>query len=171
MQLTLAEQYSRLIGSVVHRAIAALPEKERVGAGAELVNVLIDHLDTQLPKLRASEDSVAANPKPRVLTSLLAATPTGEGVAAPQPKTALAQTALLTNAPGEPTLVGQLESELLSADGVDILGAFIRFTGVRELLPHIRELTQKGGVVRVMTTTYTGTTEQRALDELRARGR
>ena len=116
------EQYPRLIASVVHRAIAALPEKERVGVGcpasttltgqdncrravgADLVNVLIDHLDTQLPKLRASEDSVAANPKPRVLTSLLAATPTGEKVVAPQPKTALAQTALLTNAPGEPTL-------------------------------------------------------------------
>jgi len=91
-------------------------------------------------------------------------TPMGEKVAAPQPKTALAQTALLTNAPSEPTLVGQLESELLSKDGVGILGAFIRFTGVRELLPYIRELTQKGGLVRVITTTYTGTTEQRTLE-------
>ena len=165
-----AEQYSRLIASVVHRAIAALPEKERVSAGADLVNALIGHLDECLSKSQAAEDSVATSPKPRVLSSLLASTPTGEKVVAPQPKTALAQTALLTNAPGEPTLVGQLESELLSADGVDILGAFIRFTGVRELLPHIRELTKKGGVVRVMTTTYTGTTEQRALDELCAAG-
>ena len=81
-----------------------------------------------------------------------------------------AQTALLTNAPGEPNLAGQLESELVSADGVDILGAFIRFSGIRELLPHIRRLTRRGGVVRVLTTTYTGTTEQRALDELEAAG-
>lgn len=161
-----AEQYSRLIASAVHRAIVALPEKVRVSAGADLVNELIDHLDARSSKSQASDDTIASSPNPLVLSSLLAATPTGEKVFAPQPKTALAQTALLTNAPGEPTLVGQLESELLSADGVDILGAFIRFTGVRELLPHIRELTQKGGVVRVMTTTYTGTTEQRALDEL-----
>jgi len=165
-----AEQYSRLIASVLRRAIGALPEEKRVSAGAELVNVLIEYLDARLPKLRASDESVAILPKPRVLSSLLAATPTGKAAVAHHPKTALAQTALLTNAPGEPTLVGQLESELLSADGVDILGAFIRFTGVRELLPHIRELTLKGGVVRVMTTTYTGTTEQRALDELCAAG-
>ncbi len=165
-----AERYSRLIASVVHRAIAAIPENVRVSAGAELLNELIDHVDERSLKTQAAVDSVVADPKPRVLSSLLPATPTSEKVVVPQPKTALAQTALLTNAPGEPTLVGQLESELLSADGVDILGAFIRFTGVRQLLPHIRELTQRGGVVRVMTTTYTGTTEQRALDELCAAG-
>lgn len=165
-----AEQYSRLIASVVHRAIAALPENLRVSAGADLLNELIDHLDERSSKSQAADDTIVADPRPQVLSSLLSATPTGEKVVASQPKTALAQTALLTNAPGEPTLVGQLESELLSADGVDILGAFIRFTGVRQLLPHIRELTQKGGVVRVMTTTYTGTTEQRALDELCAAG-
>lgn len=165
-----AEQYSLLMASVLHRAISALPDKERVSAGADLVNVLIDHLSARLPKLQASDDSVAALVKPSVLTSLRAANPTGEAVVVSHPKIALGQTALLTNAPGEPTLVGQLESELLSADGVDILGAFIRFTGVRQLLPHIRQLTQKGGIVRVMTTTYTGTTEQRALDELCAAG-
>ena len=165
-----AEQYSRLIAVVVNRAIAALPENVRVSAGAELINALIDHLSEGSSKSKAVNDAIANQANPRVLLSLLSATPTGEKVVVSQPKTALAQTALLTNAPGEPTLVGQLVSELLSADGVDILGAFIRFTGVRELLPHIRELTQKGGVVRVMTTTYTGTTEQRALDELCAAG-
>ncbi|MDB3935996.1 DUF3427 domain-containing protein [Granulosicoccus sp.] len=165
-----AEYYSRLVSMVVRRAIATLPEKDRIVTGANLVNSLIAQLAEQLPILQAERDVVATDPTPRILASLVAPVPTGRPNATPQPKTALAQTALLTNAPGEPTLLRQLESELASADGVDILGAFIRFTGIRELLPHIRGLTQRGGVVRVMTTTYTGTTEQRALDELHAAG-
>lgn len=165
-----SEHYSRLIATVVKRIIAGMPEKDRVLAGAELVNALIEQLSGRMPKLQTDQDAVAIIPGPRVLSSLTAVSPTGEPVDVRHPKTALAQTALLTNARGEPTLVRQLESELASADSVDILGAFIRYTGVRDLLPHIRRLTEQGGVVRVMTTTYTGTTEQRALDELVAAG-
>ena len=165
-----AEHYSRLIATVVHRAIATLPEKERVKAGADLVNSVITQLANHLPALHAEMDAVATIPTPHILTSLVPPVPTGQPAPATQPKTALAQTALLTNAPGEPTLLKQLVSELVSADSVDILGAFIRFTGIRDLLPHIRQLSQRGGLIRVMTTTYTGTTEQRALDELQAAG-
>lgn len=165
-----ADYYSRLIATIVRRAIAILPEKDRANAGAKLVNGLITNLTKQLPTLHAEQDAVATDPEPRVLTSMAHPVPIGQPVRTTQPKTALAQTALLTNAPGEPTLLRQLESELASADDVDILGAFIRFTGIRDLLPHIRQLTQRGGIVRVMTTTYTGTTEQRALDELKNAG-
>ena len=165
-----AEQYSRLIGTVVRLSIAGIPEKDRVAEGADLINMIIDLMTKQWSKLQADKDTIAAVPAPRVLSSLVSATPMGKAASAPHPKTALAQTALLTNAPGEPSLVRQLESELASADGVDILGAFIRFSGIREMLPHIRRLTERGGAVRVMTTTYTGTTEQRALDELRKAG-
>ena len=165
-----AEQYSRLISTVVRLSIAGIPEKDRVAEGADLINMIIDLMTKQWSKLQADKDTIAAVPAPRVLSSLVSATPMGKAASAPHPKTALAQTALLTNAPGEPSLVRQLESELASADGVDILGAFIRFSGIREMLPHIRRLTERGGAVRVMTTTYTGTTEQRALDELRKAG-
>lgn len=165
-----AERYSLLISSIVSRVIAAIPEKERVSDGAQLLNGLIDYVSARVPKLQSKHDTVAANPTPQVLSSLSAVTPTGNVLTALHPKTALAQTALLTNATGEPTLVRQLESELASADGVDILGAFIRYSGIRDLLPHIRTLTERGGIVRVMTTTYTGTAEQRALNELCAAG-
>lgn len=165
-----AEIYSRLVGKIVSQIIAAIPEKERVEAGANLVNLLIGHLAEQFPKLSVEEDEVVIDPTPFVLSSLVEQPPAGKPVPIIHPKTALSQTALLTNAPSEPTLLRQLESELASADGVDILGAFIRFTGIRELLPRIRQITERGGLVRVMTTTYTGTTEQRALDELRDAG-
>lgn len=148
-----AEYYSRLISEVVQRALVNLPEKIRVQAGAELVNSLIVQLTNQYPALQAEQDSITTDPTPSILASLVTPSPANQPVKVSHPKTALAQTVLLTNAPGEPTLLRQLESELASADAVDILGAFIRYTGIRELLPYIRRLTQSGGVVHVMTTT------------------
>ena len=164
------ERYALLVGQVVRRCVASMPERNRVVVGADLVNHLLGEIQRQVGSVFSDEDAVDVEPSPQVLSSLVRPVPSGKPDPVAQPKTALSQTALLTNATGEPTLLRQLESELASADGVDILGAFIRFSGIRDLLPHIRRLTERGGVVRVLTTTYTGTTQQRALDELEAAG-
>ena len=46
--------------------------------------------------------------------------------------------------------------------------AFIRWSGVRPLIDALRRHCEAGKPLRVLTTTYTNSTEQRALDELRA---
>ena len=46
--------------------------------------------------------------------------------------------------------------------------AFVRWSGVRPLLDALRRHCEAGKPLRVLTTTYTNSTEQRALDELRA---
>lgn len=84
----------------------------------------------------------------------------------PMPLTPLPDTALLTNAPDEPVLSKQLESEIASADRIDAIVAFIRFSGIRPLFGALRRYRADGRPLRVLTTTYTGSTEQRALDEL-----
>ncbi len=48
--------------------------------------------------------------------------------------------------------------------------AFIRWSGVRPLMEAIRAHCAEGKTFRVLTTVYTNSTEQRALDELRAAG-
>jgi superfamily II DNA or RNA helicase/HKD family nuclease len=82
------------------------------------------------------------------------------------PVTPLSSAALLTNTRGEPTLSAALRSELASADGVDLLCAFIRWHGVRVLAEQLELLRQREVPFRVITTTYMGATEQRAVDEL-----
>ena len=164
-----AESYARLVADAVRSAVAALPADDRAERGAMLVNEVLARLQQLSTSFEAGPAQLDV-PEPRSLVSLVKQVPSGKPEPIAQPKTALSETALLTNATGEPTLIGQLESELASADGVDILGAFIRFSGIRDLLPHIRRLTARGGVVRVLTTTYTGTTQKRALDELEAAG-
>ncbi|MFP5071110.1 DUF3427 domain-containing protein [Pseudonocardia nantongensis] len=82
------------------------------------------------------------------------------------PITPLSDAALFTNAAGEPTLHTALQSELSSADRVDLLCAFIRWHGIRLLEQELDVLHERGVPFRVITTTYMGATEQRAVDEL-----
>ncbi len=70
------------------------------------------------------------------------------------------------NARGEPHLALELRREIASADGVDLIVAFVRWHGVRLLLADLERAIQRGAPVRLLTTTYTGSTERRALDAL-----
>jgi superfamily II DNA or RNA helicase/HKD family nuclease len=83
-----------------------------------------------------------------------------------RPVTPLSDAALLTNAHGEPSLSAELRAELASADHVDLLCAFIRWHGLRVLAAPLTTLRERGIPLRVITTTYVGATERRALDEL-----
>lgn len=83
-----------------------------------------------------------------------------------RPRTPLAEAALMTNAKSEPSLGPELRTEIDTADHVDLLCAFVRWAGLRLLDPELRRLRERGGRLRVITTTYTGSTERRALDHL-----
>ncbi len=87
-----------------------------------------------------------------------------------RPETPLGQDALFVHAPHEPGLAAELRAELESSDGVDLICAFIVWSGVRIFLDVLRELRSRGVPIRVLTTTYTGITDQRALDALRKLG-
>lgn len=83
-----------------------------------------------------------------------------------RPVTPLAESALLTNAREEPSLGSEIRGELASSDSVDLLLAFVKWTGLRVLERELSGLRERGVRLRVMTTTYIGATERRALDRL-----
>lgn len=83
-----------------------------------------------------------------------------------RPTTRLSDSALLTNSKDDPNLAAELRAEIESANTVDLLCAFVRWTGLRLLQPALEQLTDRGVKLRVITTTYMGATERRAIDEL-----
>lgn len=88
------------------------------------------------------------------------------------PDTGLALPWLFTAGKGSPSLLSELRRELAACDQVDILVSFITHFGVRKLLDILQSATAVGADgqprtrLRILTTTYTGATEIRALDEL-----
>ena len=83
-----------------------------------------------------------------------------------RPATPFSDTALMTNSRNEPTLASELRAELASADQVDLLLAFVKWQGVRLLEDELSELRKRNVPLRVITTTYLGATDARALDAL-----
>ncbi|RNL59675.1 DUF3427 domain-containing protein [Arthrobacter oryzae] len=83
-----------------------------------------------------------------------------------RPSTRLSDAALFTNSKDDPNLAAELRTEIESANTVDLLCAFVRWTGLRLLQPALDELKERGARLRVITTTYMGATERRAIDEL-----
>ena len=88
------------------------------------------------------------------------------------PEVGLATPWLFTAGKGSPSLLQEIRRELASADQVDILVSFITVSGVRKLQDVLQQITAlsahgRGATrIRILTTTYTGATEARALDEL-----
>jgi len=107
----------------------------------------------------------------RVLHGIKGRSTLGEIVALPPlPATPFSQSDLLVNAEGQPNVGSELRAELASADSVDLICAFVIWSGVRHLREALAGVTARDGRVRVITTTYMGATEQRAVDELVALG-
>ncbi len=106
----------------------------------------------------------------RVLRAIYSKNPDGSAKRIEAPLTPLLDTTVLTNAPGEPAIGHELRAEITSSDGIDLVMAFIRWSGVRPLVDAITAYCAAGKTMRVLTTTYTNSTEKRALDVLREAG-
>lgn len=140
----------RFIGQAAARALAHMKNtEERV----EFANQLLTHLDDVLA---AGEHGL-----PQRLQALAE---NSSVELPPRPSTPLSEPALLTNASEDPNLKHELEAELPSADRVDLLCAFVRWSGLRLLVPALRKLRDRGARFRVITTTYMGVTERGAID-------
>lgn len=83
-----------------------------------------------------------------------------------RPATPLWTSALLVNGRGQPSVGTELRNELASANRVDLICAFITWHGIRLFDRALADLSARGGRLRIITTTYLGATQRRALDRL-----
>ena len=167
-ELRAAEAADRIalhLGSVIERAIEALPERERMEAGLQIARRVVEQLvaETRDDTLVAERPVVPG----RVLRAIRGRRPDGMHEEVGGPLIPLLDTTLLTNAPGEPRVGHQIRTEIASADRIDVVMAFIRRSGILPLRDALRRHVDEGRTLRVLTTTYTSSTEAEALELLR----
>ena len=139
--------------------------EQKLRAQLDLVNaVLVDVRQ----RLQGAGDGIDLPVRPlQVLHALHRQGPSPE-----RPDTGLALPWLFTAGKGSPSLLAELRRELSSCDQVDILVSFITHAGVRKLHDILQRVTAVAADgrprtrLRILTTTYTGATEQRAVDAL-----
>jgi superfamily II DNA or RNA helicase/HKD family nuclease len=166
------QRREHLLGEITSRLpellddVASSEEGKAEQSRAELK--LVAHLLREA-RLQANESSELRTPAEplRVLKALHAPN------APPMlPQTGLRRPWIFTSARSDPSLFDELRAELGAVDRVDILVSFITWSGVRKLLDVMKQATALNAQgfsrtqFRILTTTYIGATEARAVDAL-----
>lgn len=145
------EVLSRHVGAIFKKALTGLTSAEQL----DLTNSLLGQLNVPNESLPGAA--------PELLRELLESVDSVETV---RPASGFNAPVLLTNAREEPNLGSELRAELVTADEVDMLSAFVKWAGIRVIEKQLMALQVRGARLRVLTTTYMGATEKRAVDEL-----
>ncbi|MDQ8705698.1 DUF3427 domain-containing protein [Streptomyces sp. LHD-70] len=151
---------ARHIAEAARLRLLQLPHDKRLEAS----NKIMESLAVAAPDPDVDTAVGLIADGPRQLLAL--AQQEAPGVYAIRPATPLSETALITNAPDDPSLGSELRAELATADRVDLLCAFVKWYGIRVLEVALRDAKSRGVPIRVITTTYIGATDRIALDRL-----
>ncbi len=162
-----AEQLGRVVGAHVTRALRALRGDSAVAEQIALTNDLINFVSTRSPQTTLPDDDLLALTHQVLWAVLEEKTALGTLVEPERPRIPLSSTDLLVNAHHDASVGAELARELASADRVDLLCSFLKWSGLRVIRDAVANLlARRPGGLRVLTTTYMGATERRALDEL-----
>ncbi len=159
---------SRYLAGILRKALLSTDE---AGISLEeqvrICNRLIDHLGAELQD--ETLDLCKITPDAEVLLALAERSHLSalKVAALTRPETSIAQSSLFTGSPREPGLVDELRKEIRSADRIDLLVSFIKWSGLRLILDDLKEFVQRGKL-RVITTSYTGATDIKAVEALAA---
>ena len=158
----LAQYLERLIAS----SLALYRGSDAADKQQQLVERLIDTLSQALSEHGSIELSIATP-----LQRLLAIHRAVADQAVDRPDSPLSRSTLFTGTRLDASLGSQLRKEIATCDRVDILCSFIKWSGLRVLLDNLSELAERtcgtGPVIRVITTSYMGATDPKAIELLR----
>ena len=161
---------SKYVAAVVERGLENLKDNGGdLNAQVALANQIINTIMAETKEADFDELSVAERAEQLLAlfdrqNSIVAIDEKAEVV---RPETSISQSSLFTGAVHEPQMYTELKKEIVSCNRIDMLVSFIKWSGLRLIMDELRAFTQNGGELRIITTSYMGATDVKAIEELR----
>ena len=158
---------SKYVKNVVEQSLRNISDSgsdlnEQLAFVNKVINAIQAETNTDIDELALANDEQLLS----VMDKTNTAQAVNQNVKTIRPVTSIAQSSLFTGAVHEPQMFSELKKEIFSCDSIDMLVSFIKWSGLRLLIDALREFTDKGGKLRVITTSYMGATDIKAINEL-----
>lgn len=161
---------STFIKKVTELALNSLPKNDRVQQQVAIANAIIELLAEKL----TNQDLLSENQlhqEAKIITAIFnktnpVATDLQKHSKHIRPATGVAQSELFCGSKAGISLESELKKEILSADEICWIVAFIKWTGLRIFQNELEEFSKQGKKIRIITTSYMGATDQKAVEWL-----
>lgn len=164
-----AHLLSQHIGKTIKQAFNLIKGEDILETQIEIANKIILFLKNELKKETFEDDLIETEGK--ILKAVFTKidnhfTDLDLHLKEITPYTRLIHSELFTGGNSGTTLESELRKEILSSNEIDLLVSFIKWKGIRILEQELRDFTDRGGKLRVITTTYIGATDAKAVEFL-----
>lgn len=152
-------KYADFVAKIVRQVLREETDSDR---RLLICNAILSHLNDGAEHQAKARQLIAA--KKQVLLEVTPPHYAKQGI--PRPHTPISESSLFTGSPRDPQLVHELLAEMKSADSVDILISFIKWSGLRLLMSAFEDLRDRRVSVRLITTSYMGASDAPAVEWL-----
>ncbi len=160
---------SQYLSQVIQYALNQLSGKDSLEQQIKISNRVIKLLSEEIADSDIDENIITA--EANILTAILSKLNADYSdfkshVKEITPYTRLSHSELFTGNNAGISLESEIKKEILSSDKVSFLVSFIKWTGIRIFEKELIEFTNRGGELKIITTSYMGATDLKAVQFL-----
>lgn len=164
-----AKTLAQYLANVIGGALGLITGNDSLEKQIDLANKIILLLRDELSNQDFEDDLICIEAK--ILSGVFSKIDTGisdfdKYLTQITPYSRLSHSELFTGSNSGISLDSELKKEILSADKIKFLVSFIKWTGIRIFEKELTEFTERGGKLQIITTTYMGATDSKAIEFL-----
>ena len=164
-----AKVLGQYLGNVIRYALTLITGDDSVEKQIDLANKIIHLLKNELAHLDFEDDLI--NVEAKILSAVFLKIDAGfsdfeKHLKHITPYSRLSHSELFTGSNSGISLESEIKKEILSADKINFLVSFIKWTGIRIFEKELSDFTERGGKLQIITTSYMGATDLKAIEFL-----
>ena len=164
-----ARVLSQHLTEIIKIALSQISGEESLEKQIKLSNKIILLLKSELQEESFEEDIIATEGK--ILSAIFSKVDARfsdfeKHLKEITPYTRLSQSELFTGNNAGISLESEIKKEILSSDKIHFLVSFIKWTGIRIFERELQDFTDRGGQLKIITTSYMGVTDLKAVEYL-----